>query len=98
MKTCECGQEINKYRIFAAYIPIFHIDQSDEAQVAKDGPLLFRYGGIFKPQAYIECPECGKIYLYSIRAKILEDMERQDNKDLWEAADRFRKELEKKEG
>lgn len=95
MLKCQCGKEISHYRVFGSYIPLFHDEGSDREQVAQNGPILMRYGAIFKPHAHIECSECGRIYLYSIKANLLADMELMDNQDLWEMADIFRKSLEK---
>lgn len=88
-----CDLEIRVYRIFGVYIPAFHLDEGDEIQVREDGPLFFRYGGIFKPMAFIECPKCRRNFIYSINAPILEDMQREDNRDLWDKAEKIRQEL-----
>lgn len=92
-----CEQEIQTYRVFGAYIPLFHEEPSDAGSVAENRPLLFRYGGIFKPQAHLECPKCGRIYLFSLKAPILQDMTRVDNRDLWDEAGKVREELSKKD-
>jgi hypothetical protein len=91
MLTC-CGKDIKAYRILGTYISI----SGDEEEADIDNPLFLRFGSIFKPQAHIECPQCGKIHIYSVNAPILEDMERLDNLDLWEKAVKIRDKLSKK--
>lgn len=82
MKTCECGQKIDKYRVFASYIPPFDKSESTKKQIEINGPVLPYLDMGFMPHAYLECAGCGRIYLYSLKAVILQDMTLVSNEDL----------------
>ncbi|MFI5330910.1 MAG: hypothetical protein ACHQ2F_07725 [Desulfobaccales bacterium] len=81
MKTCECGQPIDKYRVFASYIPPSD-DEVTKKQIEANGPVLHYLETGYMPHAYLECPGCGRIYLYSLKADILHDMTLMSNEDL----------------
>jgi hypothetical protein len=82
MKTCECGQSIDKYRVFASYIPPFDESELTKKQIEINGPVLHYLETGFMPHAYLECTDCGRIYLYSLKAVILQDMTLIGNDDL----------------
>jgi|GEM_PF-4243012 hypothetical protein len=82
MKTCECGQNIDKYRVFASYIPPFDESELTKNQIDINAPVLHYLETGFMPHAYLECLGCGRIYLYSLKAAILRDMELISNEDL----------------
>jgi hypothetical protein len=81
MKICECGQNIEKYRVLASYIPPFESEETKK-QIDANLPVAHYLETGFMPHAYLECPGCGRIYLYSLKAGILHNMELISNEDL----------------